>query len=620
MTERSFFAELRRRNVIRVAIAYVAVSWLVLQAGSLIFQALDLPSTALKVLLALLVIGFIPTLVFSWVYEITPEGLKRETEIDRSQSITHLTGRRLDYLVIGVLGAIVALLLVDRFVLLPRQATRSAASQATPAAAAPATDAVPDKHSIAVLPFVNMSSDKEQEFFSDGIAEELLNLLAKIPQLQVTARTSSFSFKGKEIGIREIAKTLGVAHILEGSVRKSGNQVRITAQLINAATDKHLWSQTYDRKLDDVFAIQDEIAGDVVKALEVTLLGAPPKARATDPEAYALFLQATELSRQNTPEGFERSDALFKRVLEIDPKYAPAWQGLGRNAVNKTNFGQLSYENGKVEARKAATEALAIDPDFAPAHAALGAVEVLLADNIAGAVPHYEHALALAPTDTNVLSGAATLLQYLGRVEEAVALRVALLRRDPVNLTLLFNQALAQRALGRFDDSIATSRMLLSLSPNRGAARANLGLTLVLKGDAQQGFAEIEQEKNEIWRMINLPMAYQALGRKSDSDAALAALISKYEKEAAYNIAYVYAFRHDADSAFEWLDKAVAYGDPGVGGIAAEHLFDPIESDSRWLPFLRKIGKAPEQLAQIEFKVNLAALGDARSTAAATTP
>src|SRR5437868_13908965 len=204
-----------------------------------------------------------------------------------------------------VLGAIVA-----AFMIVSRRPTKS-------------LSAIPEK-SIAVLPFVDMSSGKDQEYFSDGISEELLNLLAKIPQLQVTARTSSFSFKGKEVAIPEIARTLHVAHVLEGSVRKAGNSVRITVQLIKAGTDTHLWSQTYDRKLDDIFAIQDEIAADVVKQLKITLLGAAPKARTTDPEAYALYLQAVQLGRQFTAEPFQQSDALYRKVLAIDPRYAPA--------------------------------------------------------------------------------------------------------------------------------------------------------------------------------------------------------------------------------------------------------------------------------------------------------
>src|SRR3954470_3595733 len=237
----------------------------------------------------------------------------------------------------------------------------------------PATSltAIPEK-SIAVLPFVNMSEHKANESFSDGISDRLLNLLAKIPQLQVTARTSSFAFKGKETGIPEIARTLHVANVLEGSVRKAGNSVRITAQLIKAGTDTHLWSQTYDRKLDDIFAIQDEIAADVVKQLKVTLLGAVPKARTTDPEAYALYLQAVQLGRQFTAEAFQQSDALYRKVLAIDPRYAPAWYGLARNIINETSQGLLPNKEGFTQAREANMKALVIDPDYAPAHAQLG--------------------------------------------------------------------------------------------------------------------------------------------------------------------------------------------------------------------------------------------------------
>ena len=485
-----------------------------------------------------------------------------------------------------VLGAIVA-----AFMIVSRRPTTS-------------LTAIPEK-SIAVLPFVNMSEDKENEYFSDGISEELLNLLAKIPQLQVTARTSSFAFKGKEIAIPEIARTLHVAHVLEGSVRKAGNSVRITAQLIKAGTDTHLWSQTYDRKLDDIFAIQDEIAADVVKQLKVTLLGAAPKARTTDPEAYALYLQAVQLGRQFTAEAFQQSDALYRKVLAIDPRYAPAWDGLARNFINETGQGLLSNKEGYAQAREAAMKALAIDPDYAPAHARLGYIAMYGDNDLAGAAQHFKRALALDPADLDVLRNSATLLQSLGRLDEALALDEAVVRRDPVNVTALFNLGYHQRMAGRLDAAIASFRTVLSLAPGRGGAHCQLGVALLLKGDAQGALAEIEQETSEIWKMIGLPMAYHALGRKADSDAALAALIAKYEKDWPYNIAYVYAYRGEADKAFAWLDKAVEYGDPGLGEIVTENLFDKIHADPRWLPFLRKIGKAPEQLAKIEFKVTL---------------
>jgi TolB-like protein/class 3 adenylate cyclase len=460
-------------------------------------------------------------------------------------------------------------------------------------------------NSIAVLPFVDMSQAKDQGYFSDGISEELLNLLAKIPQLQVTARTSSFAFKGKETSIPEIARTLHVAHVLEGSVRKAGNSVRITAQLIKAGTDTHLWSQTYDRKLDDIFAIQDEIAADVVKQLKVTLLGAAPKARTTDPEAYALYLQAVQLGRQFIAEPFQQSDALYRKVLAIDPRYAPAWYGLARNFGNETGQGLLPGKEGFAQAREAAVRALAIDPDYAPAHAQLGWIAMYGDSDLAGAAQHLERALALEPADMSVLSTSATLLQSLGRLDEALALEEAAVRRDPVNVTALFNLGYHQRMAGRLDAAIASFRTVLSLSPNNGGAHCQLGLALLLKGDAKGALAEIEQETSEIYKMIGLPMAYYALGRKADSDAALAALIAKYEKDGPSNIASVYAYRGEADQAFEWLDKAVEYGDGGLGEIVTDNLFDKIHADPRWLVFLRKIGKAPEQLAKIEFKVTL---------------
>jgi len=256
-------------------------------------------------------------------------------------------------------------------------------------------------------------------------------------------------------------------------------------------------------------------------------------------------------------------------------------------------------------AREAATKALAIDPEYAPAHAWLGYVSMIDDNDLAGAAQHYKRALALDPANLDVLRNSAALLEALGRLDEALSLGEAIVLRDPVNVSALYNLGIYQRYAGRLDEAIASSRTVLSLSPGRGNAHAQLGTAVLLKGDAKGALAEIEQETNELWKMIGLPMAYQALGRKADSDASLAALIAKWEKNSPYNIAYVYAYRGEADKAFDWLDKAVEYGDPGIGDIAVENLFDKIHADPRWLAFLRKVGKAPEQLANIEFKVTL---------------
>jgi TolB-like protein/Flp pilus assembly protein TadD len=625
---RSLIAELKRRNVIRVAIAYLAVGWLVLQAGALVFQAMDLPNSLLKGLLALLVIGLIPTLVFSWVYELTPEGLKRESEIERDESITHLTGRKLDYLVIGVLGAVVALLLIDKFVLAPRIAARAATSAAAApvpvvanaaAAAIPSQPAAPSAASIAVLPFADMSQAHDQEYFSDGIAEELLNLLAKIPQLHVAARTSSFSFKGKEVPIPEIAKTLLVANVLEGSIRKSGDQVRITAQLVRATDGYHLWSETYERKLDDIFKVQDEISAKVVEQLKVSLLGAVPKARATDPQAYALFLQARELGTHNTADAYARSDAMLRQVLATDAGYAPAWAALARNLTNEASLGIVTNDEGYARAREAAEKALAADPDSAAAYTSLGFIAESLGDP-AAAAKHFERALALNPTDINVLRNVVGYLNDLGKLDEALPLDAAIISHDPINVTALVGSANRLIAAGRYDAAIAVLNTALNLNPQRGAAHFSLAAAVLLRGDAAGALSAIEHESVEVWRAVGLPMVYHALGRKGDSDAALATLIGKYEKDAAYNIAYVYAFRGEADKAFEWLDKAVAYRDPGLSEIVPDRLFDKIRSDPRWLPFLRRIGKAPEQLAKIEFKVALPKEWQAEAKAGAQPP
>ncbi|HEU5181049.1 MAG TPA: protein kinase [Candidatus Polarisedimenticolia bacterium] len=507
-------------------------------------------------------------------------------------------------LAVIVLAAVAGLILFRQHA--PESPQPSAGTATTASAGAPASVATespggtPDPKSIAVLPFMNMSSEKEQDYFSDGISEDLLNLLAKVHELKVVARTSSFSFKGKNVGIPEIGRQLHVAHVLEGSVRRNGNQVRIAAQLIQAADGFQIWSEIYDRRLDDIFKIQDEIAADVVKELKITLLGEAPKARETDPKAYALYLRATALEQDMSAEGFAKSDALYRQALEIDPRYAPAWSGLSINFINKQALGILSGELGYARAREASEKAVTLDPSYAPAHATLGYIADSLND-LPGAARHFEKALALDPNNTRVLLNAANLLRGLGRKDEALALLESIVPRDPLNAPLLNVLGSAQTDAGRFDDAIATCRTLLDLKPGRGRAHYCLAVAMMLKGDAAGALAEIQEETSEAVRMIGLPMAYHALGRRADSDAALAALIAKLEKDAPYNIAYVYAFRGEADKAFEWLDKASAEEDPGLAEIVFESMFNNIHSDPRWLPFLRKIGKAPDQLAKIHF-------------------
>jgi TolB-like protein/Tfp pilus assembly protein PilF len=454
-----------------------------------------------------------------------------------------------------------------------------------------------------VLPFVNMSSDPEQEYFSDGISEELLNLLTKIPELQVTSRTSAFSYKGKGIDIPTIAAELNVAHVLEGSVRKAGNQVRITAQLIEVRSDTHLWSETYDRTLDDIFAVQDEIAARVVEQLKITLLGDVPTVQASDPEAYAMVLQARYLARQGTADGYEKSNAFFERALAIDPDYAEAWAGMAGVYEIQASQGLRPIETGYQLAREAADRALSIDPEYAPTHEILGRIAMVYDRDLAAAARHYQHALALEPANADISRGAAMLSASLGRLEEAITLVEYVIARDPINVLAHAHIGLYYIAAGRWDEAIASFHTTLTLSPGYIGVQKMLGTALFLKGEPRTGLAAMQKEAFEVWRLIGLVMAHHGLGEAVASDAAFAELIEKYEQDAAYNIAYLLAFRDEADRAFAWLGKAVDYNDPGLSEIAIQPLFANIHDDTRWQPFLESIGMSPEQLAAIEFNV-----------------
>jgi len=604
--------ELKRRNVIRVGIAYVVVAWLLLQLADIVLNNVAAPRWVFYAVLLLLGIGFVLVVVFSWVFELTPEGLKRESEVDRSQSITPQTGRKLDRLIMALLVLALAYFVIDKFVLTPSREAKlvAAAEQAgvqesAAAQAAQETETTAQaEHSIAVLPFVNMSSDPEQDYFSDGLSEELLNLLAKIPQLRVAARTSSFTFKDQNLEIPEIGERLHVANVLEGSVRKSGNQVRITAQLVRADNGYHLWSETYDRTLDNIFAIQDEIAAAVVEQLKIKLLGAVPVVQETNSEAYNFFLQARALGNQTTANSLEMSNALYREALEKDPGFAAAWAGLANNMLFQATFGESRTADLIESSREAVRKSIELDPDNAEAWAVKGDAALLFEQDFAGAAGDLERALALEPGNVAVLVIALDLLRSLGRFDEAIQVAERTTRLDPLNPQVHYSLGLMHRYAGHLDASLAALRTAVGLSPERISVHAGIGETLMLKGEPAAALEEVEQE-NSIWREIDLPMVYFALGRKADSDAALADLIREHDRDAPYNIAYILAYRGEVDAAFEWLDKAVEYKDPGLTDLPFDVLFANLHSDPRWAPLLERLGKSPAQLAAVKFDVKL---------------
>ena len=367
----SFFDELKRRNVIRVGIAYLIVAWLILQFADVVLNNIQAPGWVFQVIMLMLGIGFPVVLLFAWAFEMTPEGIKKERDVDRSKSITPKTGHKLDRTIIVVLVLALIYFIYDKFgsqpPVLPAPATESPVTAVDEARQS-------KELSIAVLPFVNMSADPEQEFFSDGISEELLNLLVRVEGLKVASRTSSFTYKGENRNIPEIAAELKVGHILEGSVRKAGNRVRITAQLIDTSNDRHLWSETFDRELVDIFAIQDEIANAIVSALKGTL-GVEQKAINVEAitenlDAYDLYLKARGLfvARQDLP----LSIALFEQATRLDPTFARAWEGLAAVQWVAADWLVGDGIDHRMPALKAAEHALSLDPNLSMPHAVLG--------------------------------------------------------------------------------------------------------------------------------------------------------------------------------------------------------------------------------------------------------
>ena len=610
----SLLDELKRRNVIRVAIAYAAVSWLVLQAGALVFDALELSNAVLRSLMALLALGFIPTLVFAWAYELTPEGIKRESEVDRSESVTRLTGRKLDYIVIGVLAAVVALLLVDKFILQPRKEApgpaASAVVEAAPQAGKAAADAVgtatpdvakpaaPQAPSIAVLPFVDMSQGRDQEYFSDGLSEELLNVLAKLPELRVIARTSSFSFKGKDVDVATIAKALDVAHVLEGSVRKSGNTLRITAQLIRAADSSHLWSETYDREMDDIFKVQDEIAQAVVSALKLKLLTASPLGvaghRTANIEAYNQYLLGKQSFNRVNLKGWKASEAAYRKALELDPGYAAAWAGLSQTQTLISDFLDTAEETAeaKRQALASAEQAIALAPDLGDGYDARGYLRATTLWDWRGAEADYDRALALNPGSVETLRHRAELWAFLGRFPEAIAAMRSLIASDPLyygNWTDIGGFLMEAEGPGAAREAYTRAA---ELNPEGNFAWVNLGMIELIDGRVEAAHAAYARV-SDLWTVFGRALLQHTLGNTGAAQAALDELIRRGAHGAAYQIAEVHAWRGDHDRAFEWLERGFVQRDAGMPYLKFDPLFKPLRGDPRWAALMAKMGLPP---------------------------
>jgi len=588
----SLFNELKRRNVFKVAIAYVVVAWLVMQVADVVLNNITAPEWVFKVLMLFLAIGFPFAVIFAWAFEMTPEGLKRESEVDRSQSITHVTSRKLNNLITGALVLALAYFAYDKFVL---SADRDAALVAATAQAVSENsgsvvqEPAKAENSIAVLPFVNMSSDAEQEYFSDGLSEELLNLLAKIPELKVASRSSAFQFKGEKFDLKDVAQKLDVAHVLEGSVRKAGNQVRITAQLIKAEDGYHMWSETYDRSLDNIFAIQDEIAAAVVEALKIELLGEAPRAEVVESEAYALLLKARYLYSKWGKENFESAVAAYQQALAIDPGYAEAWAGLSVTYLSQTQSGYLTSDKGLVLARNAVDKALELNPKLATAWARLALIQGMFEWDWVSSEASIQKALELAPNDARVLGATATLGVFLGKLEESLAIRQRILADDPLDVITLFNIGSNLFYQGRLEESELAYRRLLELNPEDWGTHTQLALIMLISDRPQEAWAELELEVDPQQQEIGRIMVLPALGRDAEALQRLDTFIAENQSWAAYPIAGIYSMRGDVDAAFAWLDRAYQQHDAYMVDLLVDPLLAGLHEDPRWGEMLDKM-------------------------------
>jgi len=446
--------------------------------------------------------------------------------------------------------------------------------------------------SIAVLPLVDLSAQQDQQYFADGLTEDLLDALAHNPQLRVAGRTSAFQFRNSQDDPREIGKKLNVVNLLEGSVRKTDNRVRITARLVNATDGFYLWSETYDREMNDIFAIQADIARSVADALRVTLLGGEQKksaARGTKPPAYNAYLQGRYFRQLNTKESLEKALQYFGEAVALDPDYAPAWTGLALAYGSHASEGYSPVTEGYEKARKAAEHALALDPNLGEAHAALAFIRRAYDWDWVGADVSARRALDLEPGNGAVILGAARVASGLGRLDEALDLTRRAAMSDPLNVAIHYRLARYAYFLGRLDEAVASFTKVLELNPEYPAAHEDLALVCLAQSRPEAALAEMEQEKADLWRRYGFSLVYYALGRHKEADATLSEFVKNYQHTAAFQIAEVYAYRGEVDRAFEWLERAYAQRDSGLSQIKGQPHFKRLERDPRYAALLEKM-------------------------------
>ena len=579
----SFISELNRRNVFRVAIAYVVTAWLIAQVAGLAADSFGAPAWVMKMIITMLALGAPIALVMAWAYELTPDGLRRDSGTATRQAPTG----KLDRSIIIVLIAALAYFAWDKFILDPQRDEALLESVSTQP-----VEILPQNagQSIAVLSFVNMSDDSGNEYFSDGLSEELLNLLVKIPELRVAARTSSFSFKGKDVKISQIGKELNVTHVLEGSVRKAGDQIRVTAQLIKADDGFHVWSETFDRNLDDIFVVQDEIAAAVVRELKVTLLGELPEQRPTDPEVYTLYLQGKSLAKLLGSEDAQMAIQVLKQALAIDPEYAPVWALLQYPYSRLVRNGDLPRDEGVALAMQALDKALEIDDQLVPAWASMAWMKRTFFWDWRGAREASEKALHLEPNNAEAMGAAASIASTFGELDKSIELFERNIEANPLSLSTL--TALANRyvAVGRHAEARTLYERVLALNPEYAGTRFQIASTYLHEGRPEEALAKLAGLPDG-GRLRHIKAA--ALFDMGETQKAQMALDDFLESPSQPNplyVAYIYAWRGENDEAFKQLEMALEQRDYNLSFILMSPTLARLKDDPRYPIFLEKMG------------------------------
>jgi TolB-like protein len=587
VNSRNFFAELKRRNVYKVAIAYAVVGWLVIQIGSTILPTFHAPEWVVQTLIVIVALGFPIALIIAWAFEMTPEGMKRTEDVQPDEKIPQWSRRKFAAFILVVVICAAALL-VFKLVGTARWAVRSDDTNDGRRSAASLPIA---EKSIAVLPLVNQSGDPNQEYFSDGLSEELINVLGQIRELRVIGRNSSFRFKGKGEDSRAIGEALRVANILEGSVRKAGDRVRISVQLVDTANDSQRWSQTYDRELKDVFAVQEEIAKSVGEYLRATLLGSVTNALArpsnVNLDAYNAYLQGKFYFAQRNATGDAKALTSFEEAIRLDPNYAEAYFALARCHSSHAFFEGVKGREEYELARERTLRAVALKPGLAEAQAQLAYYDIMVDWDIAAA----DHRLAtLSSEETVTLAMRSLVRRARGDTEGSIALQRRVIDSDPLWVTWYTNLASTLTQLGQYDAAESAIRKGMELQPGAQNIHSQLSLLALLRVQAEVALREAQLEPEGIWHDVYVALAHHARGDHVAADAALDKLIATRGDNFPYQIALVYAGRHETEKLFEWLDRAYTARQPLMAWYTiSQPLLKPYYSDPRFVELCKKI-------------------------------